>query len=171
MVTIVLHCSDSRYGNTALITKWHVLPRDKVVQRGRVYQGNGWSSIGYHFVILNGWLDRTHFNMKYNGHVETGRPLDEDHKISADERGAHVRSFNKNSIGICLIGKSGEFTDEQLYSTLKVVYSLEKQFFSIEILQHSDLDPQKPYCAGLDMDLFKRNYEIFLEERPYFGLE
>lgn len=167
MVSIILHCSDSRFGNSALITKWHVLPQQRVEQRGRVYQGNGWSNIGYHYVILNGWLDRNHFNMNYNGHIETGRPLNDDHIISADETGAHVRGYNRNSIGICLIGKSGQFTDEQLNSTLEIVYQLERQYITIELFQHSDFDKKKSYCAGLDMDKFKNNYRIFRDYYHY----
>jgi hypothetical protein len=163
MVTIVLHSSQSRYGNSALITKWHVLPKEKVTQNSKIYQGNGWSNIGYHRIILNGWIDANHYSGRFDGHVETGRPLDDDHYIDFQERGAHVAGFNKNSIGICLIGMSGQFTDNQLNSAIKEIYFFEKQFIEIKIKQHSELDPKKPYCAGLDMDKFKKNYELYKE--------
>ncbi|MDY6935738.1 MAG: N-acetylmuramoyl-L-alanine amidase [Spirochaetota bacterium] len=163
MVDVIFHCSDSRFGNTALITMWHTLPPREVVQNGKRYKGNGWDNIGYHYVILNGWLNLNRYNSRYNGYIETGRPLDEDHLIESGERGAHVRGFNRNSVGICLIGKSGEFTDEQLNSALEITLSMEKQFIIINLLQHSDLDMSKPYCAGLDMDQFKINYEIYKE--------
>lgn len=161
MVNIIFHCSATSFGNATLITKWHVLPPEEVVQRGKRYKGNGWDNIGYHYVILNGWLYKNRYNSKFDGYIETGRPLDEDHKIDIDERGAHVKKFNRNSVGICLIGKSGQFTDEQLNSALEIAYFLEKQFLTINIMQHSDLDPKKPFCAGLDMDLFKKNYSIY----------
>jgi hypothetical protein len=48
------------------------------------HKKRGWSGIGYHYVVL---LDGT---------IEKGRP---DKKI-----GAHVRGFNKNSIGVAYIG-------------------------------------------------------------------
>jgi hypothetical protein len=161
MVNIVLHCSDSRYGNAALIAKWHVLPKYKVIQIGKVYQGNGWSGIGYHYVILNGWLNKYAYNKRWDGHIETGRILDDDHVLEKNERGAHVAGFNKYSIGVCLIGDSGNFTDKQLNSTLEILYILENQFIDIKIVQHSDLNPDKSYCAGLDMDKLKKNYEIY----------
>ena len=44
----------------------------------------GWSDIGYHFVI---YLDGT---------VLSGRPI--------ERAGAHVKGYNKHSIGICYIG-------------------------------------------------------------------
>lgn len=148
MVNIVLHCSDSSFGNAALIGKWHVTERK-------------WSGIGYHYVILNGWISSLHYNPKFNGHIETGRPLDNSASIEKTEIGAHVKGFNSSSIGICLIGKSGQFTEEQLYSALELVYHLEKQFNTVNICQHSDLDSKKPNCAGLDMETFKSNLEKY----------
>jgi N-acetyl-anhydromuramyl-L-alanine amidase AmpD len=50
----------------------------------RWHKQRGWSGIGYHYVIL---LDGT---------VQEGRP---EAKI-----GAHVKGYNKNSIGVCYIG-------------------------------------------------------------------
>ena len=44
----------------------------------------GFVDVGYHYVI------------RRDGSVETGRPH--------DTQGAHVRSFNKFSVGICLVG-------------------------------------------------------------------
>ncbi|MFO8236461.1 MAG: N-acetylmuramoyl-L-alanine amidase [Bacteroidales bacterium] len=150
MVKIILHCSDSSSGNAALIAKWHVKER-------------GWSGIGYHYVILNGWLTSTVYNPIYNGHIETGRPLDDDPVVKKTEAGAHVRGHNYNSVGICLVGNSRIFTEEQLNTSLRIVQRLEKQFNNIQVVQHSDLDPKKPDCAGLDMDKWKKNYELYKE--------
>ena len=100
-----------------------------------------------------------------DGHVETGRPQDSDPFISSKEIGAHVRGQNRNSVGICLIGKSGNFTDRQLNSALEELYKLEKQLGEIEICQHSDYDKRKPFCAGLDMVKFKQNYESYKQAR------
>ena len=71
---IIIHCSATPEGKdytVAQIRDWHV-------------RGNGWSDIGYHFVI-----DRY-------GVVHKGRPVE---KI-----GAHTKGQNARSIGICLIG-------------------------------------------------------------------
>jgi hypothetical protein len=56
-----------------------------------------------------------------------------------------------------LIGRSGVFTDEQLNAALSIVYQLERQFGEIRIVQHSELDGNKPECAGLDMVRFQAN--------------
>src|SRR3546814_13006463 len=69
--TIILHCSytpPSMDIGAAVIKGWHV-------------DGNGWTDIGYHFVL------------RRNGAVEEGRPL--------DVVGAHAKNFNGRSIGIC----------------------------------------------------------------------
>jgi hypothetical protein len=163
MVKIILHCSDSSFGNAALISKWHSLPSKEVIQNGKRYLGRGWSGIGYHYVILNGWIASNIYNPKFNGLYETGRPLDDDPVISGNEMGAHVKGYNARSVGVCLIGKSGQFTQDQLNTSLTLVYDLENQFGSIEVLQHSDLDQNKAFCAGLDMSIWHRNYNTFKE--------
>lgn len=57
----------------------------------------GWSDIGYHFVI------------RRNGLVEPGRQL--------DRQGAHVYKYNRNNIGICLVGGVNEdYKPEENYS-------------------------------------------------------
>ena len=131
MVKVIFHCSDSSFGNAALISKWHSLPAKKVVQDGKTFQGRGWDGIGYHYVILNGWLTQMHYHP------------------------------NRGSIGVCLIGKSGQFTEDQLFSALKVAHMLEEQFGQISLHQHSDFDPKKPDCAGLDMQKFRDNFGIY----------
>ena len=75
---IIIHCSATPEGrdiDAATIRDWHV-------------NGNGWSDIGYHYVI------------KLNGEIESGRPL--------DIAGAHVKGHNADSIGICYIGGADE---------------------------------------------------------------
>lgn len=68
---ILVHCSASGPKTTiADIRKWH--------------KEQGWSDIGYHFVILS------------DGTIEYGRKL--------EVEGAHCKGHNKDSIGICLVG-------------------------------------------------------------------
>lgn len=142
-VKVIIHCSDSDFGNASLIENWHL--------------ERGWSGIGYHFVILNGWTGSNCYNAQFKGHLETGRPVNGDDIITKSERGAHAYGFNHNSIGICLIGKSGSFCEEQLNTLLELVFNLNEQFGGVEVLQHSDVDPKKPYCAGLNMEQFRKN--------------
>ncbi|NBC83934.1 MAG: hypothetical protein GVY19_11235 [Bacteroidetes bacterium] len=35
--------------------------------------------------------------------------------------GGHVKGFNTNSLGICLIGKFGKFTENQLNAALELI--------------------------------------------------
>ncbi len=71
---LIVHCSATREGQhitVDTIRNWHV-------------KGNGWSDIGYHYII---YLDGT---------IVKGR---ED-----NVRGAHVKGNNTGSLGICYIG-------------------------------------------------------------------
>ena len=139
MVKVIVHCSDSSFGNAALITKWHTLPYP---------QGRGWETIGYHYVILNGRLSPYKTHLFFDGHLETGRPLDDDKDLELDEKGAHAFGYNY-SVGICLIGLSGTFTDSQLRTLRYLIRMLRNQFGEINVIQHSDVDKKKPHCAGL----------------------
>ena len=82
---IVVHCSDSDFGDAAEIDRWH--------------KERKWSGIGYHKVILNGHRESVRpYVAADDGVVEDGRPL--------DTMGAHVLGHNSDSIGICLIGRN-----------------------------------------------------------------
>lgn len=111
----ILHCSATPEGkefNASDIRKWHV-------------DGNGWSDIGYHFVIL---LDGT---------VEIGRPL--------ERVGAHVRGENNDSVGICYIGgvdDEGEpkdtMTPEQEQAFKNLAVALKAMFPRIYFRGHNE---------------------------------
>lgn len=137
-IKLIVHCSDSSWGNAAIITTWHVLERK-------------WKNIGYHYVILNGRISAYRRNGSFDGQIETGRPLDDDGDITSDEFGAHAVGYN-NCIGICLIGLSGTFTEAQIRSLKQLVRKLKAQFIErgVKVIQHSDVEPKKPHCAGLD---------------------
>lgn len=94
--SIIIHCSDSEFGDAAAIDRWH---RDR-----------GFDQIGYHYVITNGHR-RAHGNFvaSDNSIIEPGRPVE---KI-----GAHCKGKNAASIGICLIGRH-HFTAWQLFDAL-----------------------------------------------------
>lgn len=149
---IIIHCSDSTWGNAAIITKWHVLPKPK---------GNGWSNIGYHYVILNGFISPKAFNKFFDGHCETGRPLDDDGLLRPYEYGAHTKGLNDGSVSICLIGKNGNFTDNQMMELEQRLIGFRQQFDKLEISQHSDWDRDKPHCAGLCKDYMQELNELY----------
>ena len=123
---IVIHCSATPKGrnyNVNDIRKWHV-------------KGNGWSDIGYHYVIL---LDGT---------IQRGRPL--------KTQGAHVRGHNKYSIGICYIGGGvpGNWQDtrttQQKRSLLELIKKLKKAFTSAVVRGHRDFRGVKKMCPCFD---------------------
>ncbi len=64
-----------------------------------------------------------------------------------DSLGTHVRGHNFNSVGICLIGKSGQLTEKQLNTAMDLLHDLEIQFDNeqIEVFQHSDLDRESRF--------------------------
>lgn len=133
MKKVILHCSDSSYGNSAVVDHWH--------------RQRGFKGIGYHFVILNGRITSDYTDDMFDGTIETGR--------SYHQHGAHTKYHNE-SCGICLIGKSGQFTDKQLDSLIYLIKHIEDMEDEIFVYQHSEFDKNKPFCAGLKMDMFKQ---------------
>ena len=136
-VKVIIHCSASAFGNAAEITRWHLQRK--------------FNTIGYHFVVLNGWTGAKKYHSEFDGRIETGRPLDDDKDLEPDEIGAHTLGQNK-AVGICLIGNSGSFTLAQIDSLQRLLLMLKRQFYEIEVSQHSDYEPAKPYCAGLSIE-------------------
>ncbi|ANT39893.1 Phage lysin, N-acetylmuramoyl-L-alanine amidase [Rhodovulum sp. P5] len=128
---IVIHCSatppdwksgDSLFEKRAEIRRWHV-------------QGNGWSDIGYHYLI-----DR-------DGHCAMGRPL--------ARIGAHVRGHNTGTIGLCLIGGHGasaddafedHFTPAQDRALRALIAELQARFGHLEVTGHNLYAPKA--CPG-----------------------
>ncbi|MGE5457300.1 MAG: N-acetylmuramoyl-L-alanine amidase [Methanococcaceae archaeon] len=139
MKTVIVHCSDSGFGNAVLIDSWHA-------ERG--FKTPAGIHVGYHFVILNGQIGAYKHNSMFDGTIETGRPIDDDSDLELDEIGAHTFGYN-NAVGICLIGLSGTFSVAQIRSLKFLIKMLRKQFGEIKVIQHSDVDKKKPYCAGL----------------------
>ncbi len=131
---IILHCSDSTFGNATLIDSWH--------------RQRGFKSIGYHLVILNGQIAKKKYNRFFDGLIETGRPLDDSDKFEFDETAAATLGKN-DCVQICLIGKSGKFSGKQMDSLFRALYWMREIFGEIKVSQHSDYEPKKPFCAGI----------------------
>jgi len=94
----------------------------------------GWWGIGYNSVILE------------NGAIEQGRPT--------YWSGAHVNGHNQHSVGVCLIGRGGDATMNQLQSLRHYIATIRFKFPDAEVLGHSDLDSKKSYCPGFDVKLW-----------------
>ncbi len=88
---IVIHCSQSPEGRADTMDD---------IRRWHTSAPNHWDDVGYHYVV------------ELDGLIRIGRPV--------NIQGAHERSVNARSIGICYIGgvsnkrdADGEYTDEK----------------------------------------------------------
>lgn len=120
---LVVHhsASDPKTTSVETIRKWHV-------------EGNGWSGIGYHFVITA------------EGHIHATRPM--------TVQGAHAKLANAHSWGVCVVGdntKAGrEWNEDQKAGLLDLIEAVETLVPSIEVLGHRDTG-QATECPGLDI--------------------
>ncbi|WP_286904218.1 peptidoglycan recognition protein family protein [Clostridium sp. UBA1652] len=96
------------------------------------HKNNGWSGIGYHFLV------------RKNGEVYQGRPL--------DTLGAHTLGQNSDSIGICLEGRLTQEkpTQAQINSLKEVLSYLRNIYGNIPFKGHKDY--MATDCPGYLMD-------------------
>lgn len=136
---IIIHCSDSAYGDASVIDEWH--------------RKRGLKCIGYHYVITNGRISASSaYNPKDDGLVQIGRQI--------SDIGAHCKGHNADSIGICLIGKT-HFTGRQLLGALpdvlvNLMHNL-KQFRTDIwkcIYGHREFNPAKT-CPNIEPALIR----------------
>ena len=92
------------------------------------HRARGWSVCGYHAVI------------RLDGSLEFGRHF--------DDVGAHVKGYNRESLGIALVGgldvvghPADTFNDAQLYTLSMVVEMLLEAYPDAKVLGHRDLSP------------------------------
>ena len=133
---IIVHCSATPEGKDYTvddIRRWH--------------KQQGWSDIGYHYVVYR------------NGDVVNGRDVDIQGAHCADNGG------NVNSIGICYIGgcaRDGKTpkdtrTDAQKLALLNLLLDLKKMYPHAVILGHRDLDEHGKLCPSFDA---KKEYRM-----------
>lgn len=123
---IIIHCSATK-PSMSVDAEW--------IRRIHVDE-NGWSDIGYHFVICR------------DGKTETGRNI--------GERGAHAKNHNQDSIGVCMVGGMAEdgsddcnFTILQWSALKHLIETLRESFPSARIYGHRDFDSGKS-CPTFD---------------------
>jgi hypothetical protein len=157
--TMVIHCSDSAFGNAAEIDKWH--------------KERGFREIGYNYVILNGFIKPGIQTPGLDGVIEPGRNLDNDTWIEESEIGAHALNFNNHSIGVCLIGgqngSKSAFTLKQYWSALLLAAMWSRVIPDIKILGHNETGSPKP-CPVISMDLFRERLTAVVEGGLSFSL-
>ena len=135
---IIVHCSGTPIGknfDVKDIRGWHV-------------DGNGWSDIGYHYVI------------KLNGEIQTGR--------LEKTIGAHCYRNNRDSIGLCYVGGMDRDmkewvdtrTDAQKDALIKVLKDLKERYPGAIIYGHKDFTNKK-LCPSFEA---KKEYENISNE-------
>lgn len=137
---IVIHCSATK-------PKMDIgLKEIKVWHTAKPPQGQGWSDVGYHFII------------RRDGSREIGRPL--------DRAGSHVKNHNARTIGICLVGgiddkgkSENNFTGPQFGELERLVRELLLQFPGAEVLGHRDFPAVAKDCPCFNVrDWFKMEF-------------
>ena len=142
---IIVHCSDSYWATASEIRRWHL--------------ENGWSDIGYHNVILNGMIRPNFYVPIADGHIEFGRMLDGDSIVNSNEEGAHALGYNKNSLGICVVGVD-VFTGQQLNNLASLIryYCIRFKIPYNHVAGHYEVDRTKS-CPNIDMSEFRRSLD------------
>ena len=96
----------------------------------------GWDGIGYHKIINR------------SGEVENGRP---EYWI-----GAHVKGKNKQSLGVCLIGRD-KFTKKQFASLERVLRKWKISYPKAKIVGHRDAGKTSKTCPNFDVISWCKN--------------
>ena len=138
---IIIHCSatnDTQDFSAADIRQWHLK--------------RGWSDIGYHYVI------------RQNGEIEPGRDLDKDGDIF-EEVGAHVRGYNRDSIGICLVGgvdrnndPVANFTPEQWMTLERAIRFFKAEFPKATVHGHNEFANKA--CPSFDVQTWLKSVNL-----------
>ena len=123
---IIVHCTATPEGRVETVDSIR-----------RMHKAQGWSDIGYHYLIgLNG--------ERWNGR-------------SVDLIGAHCEGHNANSIGVCYVGgvdkkmqAKDTRTQKQKESLLALLNDLRKLYPRAKIYGHRDFDRKGKACPSFD---------------------
>lgn len=121
-------------------------------------ENNGWSSVGYHFLVEQAPEGVTKDAMT----IWLGRSL--------YDIGAHAEGFNLQGFGVCCVGAYDLHPpDGRHWETTAFVFQLllkmfrEKKGIELQVLGHREVygilgQPQKKTCPGMkwDLDLFRK---------------
>lgn len=112
----------------------------------RWHRERGWLMIGYHIVI------------RRDGTIEFGRDL--------DQVGAHVRKYNHDSLGICLVGGVDEqgcpeanFTSAQMDALKDTVKRYMMKYPEAKLYGHRDLDKGKA-CPSFSVSQWAKSNKL-----------
>ena len=123
---IIVHCTATPEGRAETVDSIR-----------RMHKAQGWSDIGYHYLI---YLD---------GSIHVGRDV--------NIIGAHCFGYNANSIGVCYVGgcdkkmkEKDTRTEAQKKSLLKLLKDLRRLYPRARIYSHRDLDKKGKACPSFD---------------------
>jgi len=131
-VGVMVHCSDSNYGDVATFREWHL--------------ANGWDDIGYNWVITNGvFRPRSKYKKERDGVIQEGR----DPKYA----GAHAKGYNESHLSICLTGR-WHFTWAQFEALFRQIARIRTEYIpdltAEDVLGHYEVSHEKT-CPNIDM--------------------
>ncbi len=123
---IIIHCSATQEGkdfSAKHIRRWHV-------------NGNGWSDIGYHYVV------------RLSGIIDLGR--------AEETIGAHSKGHNRNSIGICYVGgldikgnPKDTRTEQQDVALVNLLQALKEKYPEANVIGHNEVSGKA--CPSFDV--------------------
>ncbi|WP_373047172.1 N-acetylmuramoyl-L-alanine amidase [Vulgatibacter sp.] len=155
---LIVHESVSAWGTAADINRWHL--------------ERGFQAIGYHYVIGSAYPSAASFRLKqpvpdHDGALLLGRDLDGDRDVD-EEIGAHCPGYNSNSLGVCLIGEGGNYSEKQLATLYAFLASKVRQHgIPVERIRgHCETDNgrrQGKKCPSLPMDQVRAAVRARLE--------
>lgn len=123
---IIVHCTATPEGR-----------RETVESIRLMHKQQGWSDIGYHYLV---YID---------GSVHNGR--------NVDIIGAHCSGYNAHSIGVAYVGgcdkkmkEKDTRTDAQKNALVKLLKDLRKVYPKAKIYGHRDLDKKGKACPSFD---------------------
>jgi N-acetyl-anhydromuramyl-L-alanine amidase AmpD len=132
---IIIHCSATPKSmdiGSDVIRKWHV-------------EGNGWSDIGYHYVI------------RRDGIIEGGRIV--------ERAGAHTKGHNRDSIGVCMVGgidsrgkATDNFTEEQWRAIERLTRMLMTSYKGATVHGHNEFSNKA--CPSFDVQEWLKKVKI-----------
>lgn len=141
----------SRNRIQGIVNHWSASPKTWTVKDIRQsHKARGWRDVGYHRVIEYPLNDQT----EWWELVKQGRALDMDLYLDDMEIGAHtLGGFNRNWIGICVIGnidyKAHELQIIALYKTNQILCERFGLNIKKDVKMHRELNPT--LCPGSEI--------------------
>lgn len=150
---IVIHDSDSPYGNAFIIDSWHAT-------RGFLYEHKASGTpihVGYHFLVLNGhYYGSQEYIEDTDGQVIRCRPENVDGAHCYSKDGNPLNDLNEKSLAVCFIGNE-LLTSKQLASGIALVSKLQKKYgiATEKVVGHKEMDTINKKDPRIDMQSFR----------------